>query len=181
MLGTFHQSFKPWLGYNVNFGYTRLSENYSHGEAFVPASGSSAAPSSSFARIDWCKCYELTISSVFEGPKSRRFSTFGQFGGGGLFFVHRKANLVNDMPIHEQTRPAMLFGVGMNYKLTSHLIGALNIADFSIKVPISHFHPTTDSTSRCLGYSQSPTHLQSAWFIDLAEQRNQKPSIIPVE
>jgi hypothetical protein len=35
VLGTFHQSFKPWLGYIVNLGYSRFSENYSSGSEFI--------------------------------------------------------------------------------------------------------------------------------------------------
>jgi len=123
IFATFHQSFKPWLGYNVNFGYTRLSENYSSGSAFVPAPGSGPAPISSFAHGSiGASAYELTIAYLVNGPRSRRFSTFAQFGGGGLFFRPSESELpVSLEPVREQTRPAMLFGVGMDYRLTSHL------------------------------------------------------------
>jgi opacity protein-like surface antigen len=118
VLGTFHQSFKPWLGYNVNFGYTRFSENYSHGEEFTPNTTSALPANASFKQGSIrTSMYELTIAYRVEGPRTRRFSTFGQFGGGGLFF--NPAN--NPADPKEQTRPAMVFGVGMNYKLTSHL------------------------------------------------------------
>jgi hypothetical protein len=36
VLGTFHQSFRPWLGYGVNLGYSRFSENYAQGMEFIP-------------------------------------------------------------------------------------------------------------------------------------------------
>jgi opacity protein-like surface antigen len=118
VLGTLHESFKPWLGYNVNLGYTRFSENYSHGSAFVPPKGTTASPSSTFTQGSiGTNMYELTIAEVFEGPRSKRFNTFGQFGGGGLFFLPTDSA----SPASQQTRPAMIFGVGMNYKLTSHL------------------------------------------------------------
>jgi opacity protein-like surface antigen len=117
VLGTFHQSFKPWLGYNVNLGYTRFSENYSYGAAFVPAEALTFKPWSSFSQGSiGTNMYELTIAYVFEGPRNKRFSTFGQFGGGGLFFLPTQ----NSSPANQQTRPAMIFGVGMNYKLTQH-------------------------------------------------------------
>jgi opacity protein-like surface antigen len=113
-----HQSFKPWLGYNVNLGYTRFSENYSYGSAFVPAKSSTASPSSTFTRGSiGTSMYELTIAETFKGPSNKRFNTFGQFGGGGLFFLPTD----NKSPASQQTRPAMIFGVGMNYKLTNHL------------------------------------------------------------
>ncbi len=118
VLGTFHQSFKPWLGYNVNTGYTRFTDNYSYGSAFVPAKGSPFPASSTFTQgTIGTNMYELTIAEVFKGPRNNRFNTFGQFGGGGLFFLPTD----RASPASEQTRPAMIFGVGMNYKLTNHL------------------------------------------------------------
>jgi len=118
VLGTFHQSFKPWLGYNVNVGYTRFAESYSYGAAFIPSQSSTFKPFASFSQgsIE-TNMYELTIASVVAGPRNRRFSTFGQFGGGGLFFIPTQSH----SPASQQTRPAMVFGAGMNYKLTSHI------------------------------------------------------------
>jgi opacity protein-like surface antigen len=118
VLGTLHQSFKPWLGYNVNLGYTRFSENYSYGSAFVPARNSTLSPSSAFTQGSiGTSMYELTIAETFKGPSSKQFNTFGQFGGGGLFLLPA----ANNFSARQQTRPAMIFGVGMNYKLTNHL------------------------------------------------------------
>jgi opacity protein-like surface antigen len=118
VLGTFHQSFRPWLGYNVNVGYTGFSEEYSHDSVFIPATGSTVPPTSASAQGSiGTSAYELTIAETFEGPRSKRFNTFGQFGGGGLFFLPTAG-----VPsAKNETRPAMMFGVGMNYKLTSHL------------------------------------------------------------
>ena len=118
VFGTFHQQFKPLLGYNVNFGYTRFSEDYSHGQQYVPSATSTFAASSSFTQGTIpTNMYDLTIAYVFNGPRTKRFNTFGQFGGGGLFFLPEQ----NTVGAKNQTRPAMVFGVGMNYKLTSHL------------------------------------------------------------
>ncbi len=118
VLGTLHQSFRPWLGYNVNLGYTRFSENYSYGSALVPSNNSTVLPSASFSQgTIGTNMYELTIAYVVDGPRNKRFSTFGQFGGGGLFFLPTQSN----SPASQQTRPTMVFGVGMNYKLTNHL------------------------------------------------------------
>jgi opacity protein-like surface antigen len=118
VLGTLHQSFRPWLGYNVNLGYTRFSENYSFGSAIVPSNNSTVSPSSSFSQGTIAtNMYELTIAYVVNGPRNNRFSTFGQFGGGGLFFLPMESS----SPATQQTRPAMVFGVGMNYKLTNFL------------------------------------------------------------
>lgn len=117
VLGTFHQSFRPWLGYNVNLGYSRFSENYSQGSAYVPLKDSPLPARYSFLRGSiGTNLYELTIAYVFEGPRTRRFNTFGQFGGGGLFFLPT----LNPSPANKQIRPAMVFGVGMNYRISKH-------------------------------------------------------------
>jgi len=115
---TFHQSFKPWLGYNVNFGYSRFSENYSNGDSFVPSKTSTKPAFSNFSQGSIrTNMLDLTIAYLFRGPSNKKFSTFGQFGGGGLFFLPAQSAT----PATQQTRPAMVFGVGMNYKLTNRL------------------------------------------------------------
>jgi opacity protein-like surface antigen len=53
---------------------------------------------------------------VAQGPRTRHLTTYAQFGGGGLFFVpstHSEA-------YNSQVRPTMVFGIGMNYRLTDH-------------------------------------------------------------
>jgi opacity protein-like surface antigen len=123
VFATFHQSFKPWLGYNVNFGYSRFSENYSYGQAYLPSSTSTQPAYSNFAQGSIpTNMLDLTIAYVFRGPSNKKFSTFGQFGGGGLFFLPTVSTDSHDLnPVRQQTRPATIFGVGMNYKLTNRL------------------------------------------------------------
>lgn len=120
---TFHQSFKPWLGYNVNFGYSRFSENYSEGQSWVPSKTSPQPAYSNFAQVSIpTNVLDLTIAYLFHGPSGKKFSTFGQFGGGGLFFLPTESSVAQfSTPVRQQTRPAMIFGVGMNYKLTKRL------------------------------------------------------------
>jgi opacity protein-like surface antigen len=117
VLGTFHQSFKPWLGYNVNLGYSRFSENYSRGEAFVPNKGTTASPFSEFSQgsID-TNLYETTVAYAVRGPKIARLSTFAQIGGGGVWFLPTQ----NPSAYREQVRLTMVFGGGFNYKLSDH-------------------------------------------------------------
>lgn len=117
VLGTFHQSFRPWLGYNVNLGYSRFSENYSDGVGYNPTD-TGAYPNGSFYHASIrTNMYELTGAYVVEGPRAKRLSTFGQLGGGALFFLPTK----DPSPASVQIRPAMVFGGGINYKLSSHL------------------------------------------------------------
>lgn len=115
VLGTIHQSFSRLLGYDVNLGYTRFSEDYSRGNAYVPLPTSPYAPYAGFTRGSiGTNMYELTIAEIFDGPRTKRFTTFGEFGGGGLFFLPIRP----PSPIGMQIRPAMMYGVGMNYTLS---------------------------------------------------------------
>jgi opacity protein-like surface antigen len=117
VLGVFHQQFKPWLGYNVNLGYTRSTVNYSYESSFTPTS--SALPTSTSLQHGsiGTNVYEVSVASVIQGPHTKRFSTFTQVGGGGLFFLPTQ----RPASTSQQTRPALVFGAGMNYKLTDHL------------------------------------------------------------
>lgn len=137
VFATFHQSFKPWLGYNVNFGYSRFSENYSYGQQFIPSATPSQPAYSNYAQGSIpTNMLDLTIAYLFRGPGGRKLSTFGQFGGGGLFFLPTVTTDSHDLnPVRDQTRPAMIFGVGMNYKLTSLLDLRAEYRGFFYKCP----------------------------------------------
>lgn len=116
-LFTFHGAMKPYLGYNVNFSYTRFTQTDSEGSGYVPGQGTEIPPgggSFSAGGLD-THMYELTLAYAFYGPRSKRFRTFGQLGGGGLFFEPIKTSFA-----HEETRPAMVFGVGGEYDVSRH-------------------------------------------------------------
>lgn len=120
VLGTFHQSFAPWLGYNVNLGYSRLNENYSEGAVYIPAE---TAPPGSHQTDHFLhgsietNMYELTAAYAVQGPRSNRFSTLAQLGGGTLAFLPTQ----DPSPYAVQFRATMVFGAGINYKLSDHL------------------------------------------------------------
>jgi opacity protein-like surface antigen len=116
-LFTFHGAVKPYLGYNVNFGYTRFTQTDSEGSGYVPGQGTTIPPgggSYSAGALD-THMYELTLAYGFYGPRFKRFRTFGQIGGGGLFFEPINANFA-----HPETRPAMVFGAGAEYDVSRH-------------------------------------------------------------
>jgi opacity protein-like surface antigen len=116
-LFTFHGAMKPYLGYNVNFSYTRFTQTDSEGWGNVPGQGTTVPPSGgsfSAGALD-THMYEFTLAYAFYGPRSKRFRTFGQLGGGGLFFEP-----INAIFAHQETRPAMVFGVGAEYDVSRH-------------------------------------------------------------
>jgi opacity protein-like surface antigen len=116
-LFTFHGSMKPYLGYNVNFSYTRFAQTDSEGSGYVPGQGTNpplGGGSFSAGALD-THMYELTLAYAFYGPRSKRFRTFGQLGGGGLFFEP-----INTSFAHQETRPTMVFGMGGEYDVSRH-------------------------------------------------------------
>src|SRR5438045_5271708 len=77
-LVTFHRAYKPYLGYNLNFGYTRFTQINSVGQRFTPAPGSSVMPSARFSGVFLdTRMYEITAAYAFYGPRSRQFRSFG--------------------------------------------------------------------------------------------------------
>ena len=116
-LVTFHGSMQPYLGYNVVFSYTRFTQTDSEGGGFTPTPGTNPRPGSGsfYAGALDTHMYELTLAYAFYGPRTKRFRTFGQIGGGGLFF-----ELINASLAHQETRPAMVFGVGAEYDVSRH-------------------------------------------------------------
>ncbi len=119
VLGTLHQAIYPWLGYNLNLGYSRFAERYSSGFASIPT-GVQVPPSYPVYGFSQgsiqTNMYELTVAYSIQGPKTNRWSTSAQLGGGGLFFLPTH----DPSPYAVQIRPTMVFGVGINYRLSEH-------------------------------------------------------------
>jgi hypothetical protein len=119
VLGTFHQSFRPWLGYIVNMGYTRLNENYSSGAQYIAKpTNPPQYPSYSYFSGGSIgeNVYEFTGSYFLQGPRAKHIHTFFQLGGGVLTFLPTQ----DPSPYWVLFRPVLVFGTGMNYRLSEH-------------------------------------------------------------
>jgi opacity protein-like surface antigen len=117
VLGTLHQSFRPWLGYSVNLGYTRVSEKFSYGgEATASPQQPGYICCVFFHDSAGFNMYELTAAPSVHGPRTTRMDTFAQLGGGVLSFLPT----MNPSPSRVMFRPAGLFGAGLDYKLSPH-------------------------------------------------------------
>jgi opacity protein-like surface antigen len=140
VLATMHQSFTPVFGYVVSLGYSRFSENYSKGLAFTPAS-STTLPDATFSRgsIE-TNMYEVSVAYAIQGPRINRFSTFTQLGGGGLFFLP----IQNQSQLREQTRPAIVFGAGVNYLLSDHISMRVEYRGLFYKNPDFAYYSNTE-------------------------------------
>ncbi|MBW4037760.1 MAG: hypothetical protein HIU91_02600 [Acidobacteria bacterium] len=119
-LGTFRQTFSTWLGYSVNLGYTRVSEQYRNPGAYYTYSTDGLFTVQS-------NMYESTIAYVAHTPINKRFSLFGDIGPGLLTFlpVHRGATAIDYTPYHlamgvpgVQFRPAGVAGSGFDLTLS---------------------------------------------------------------
>lgn len=170
VLGTFHQSFSRWLGYDVNLGYGRFTENYSLGDGFARNKPPTVQVPSSFSQGSvGTNMYETTIAYVVQGPTARKFDTFAQLGGGGLWFLPNTGLSA----YNEQVRPAMLFGVGMNYRLSEHFgIRAeyrglfYKNPDFAYSMslaPISKLFTVTSQPTVSVVYNFHREHKKAIW------------------
>jgi hypothetical protein len=104
LLATVRQSFHPWLGYEVNYGYTRFSERYST----VP-----------FAVQN--NLHEVSGAYLLQGPTIPflGLQPFGAVGVGALIFL---PTTTGGQKYNQQTRVPLLYELGVNYPiLTSHL------------------------------------------------------------
>ena len=130
VLGTFHQQFNRWLGYNVNVGYSRFTENYSDSYTYTSTTPQYSESDVSHTSIG-TNMYELSAASVVQGPRTKRFSTFFQTGAAILSFLPTE----DPSPGSAQFRPALLFGVGFNYRLSEHFWSSSRVSRAILQKP----------------------------------------------
>lgn len=86
VLGSFHQQFRPLLGYDFNVGYTRLAENYEGNSSGVVSPNGVTSGTYSRGSIG-SNVYELSAAYVARAPDvAKRLQPFAQGGGGVLIF-----------------------------------------------------------------------------------------------
>jgi opacity protein-like surface antigen len=128
-LATFRQSFHPWLGYEVNYSYTRFTERYST----IP-----------FGVQD--NVNEVTGAYLVQGPSFLGLQPFGAIGFGALIFL---PTTVGGQKYNQQTRIPLLYEVGVNYPLiTSHFGLRLQYRGLSYKTPDFNATLLTTGTRR---------------------------------
>jgi hypothetical protein len=82
VLGTFRQQFRPWLGYSVNMGYTRLTERFTqYSNISNPYSEDSYD-----VKVN-TDMYELSLSYTASKQLTPRMSGFAEAGAGALAFL----------------------------------------------------------------------------------------------
>jgi hypothetical protein len=137
-LGTFRQTFSPWLGYSVNLGYSRVAEHY-------PGAG---------ANIN-SNMYESSIAYVAHTPVNKRFSLFGDAGPGLLTFLPFPGSPHTIQSVASvQVRPVGVFGSGVDV----HLGRQFDLrAEYRGLLYSNPDFRTGDSLSKLITVSSEPT------------------------
>lgn len=82
VLGTFRQQFRPWFGYSVNMGYTRLTERFTqYSNISYPYSDTNYD-----VKVN-TNVYELSLSYTASRQLTPRMSGFVEAGAGALAFL----------------------------------------------------------------------------------------------
>jgi hypothetical protein len=130
-LATFRQSFHPWLGYEVNYSYTRFTERYS------------TIPFGVQNNVN-----EVSGAYLVQGPTLPflGIQPFGAIGFGALIFL---PTTVGGQKYPQQNRIPLLYEVGINYPLiTSHFGLRLQYRGLSYKTPDFNATLLTTGTRR---------------------------------
>jgi opacity protein-like surface antigen len=116
-LVTLHKTFRPYLGYNLNFSYTQFTQTNSLGQGFTPTPGAPTGSPGSFAGsyLDR-RMYEMTAAYAVAGPRSKRIRSFAQLGAGALVFDPTSSPLAHEL----KSCATIVFGAGGEYDVSRH-------------------------------------------------------------
>ena|ERR1700760_2403339 len=133
VLATGRQSLHFWLGWELNYGYTRYAERFKAATYGVQVQEN---------------MHEVTGAYLVQGPSIPilGLQPFGAVGVGALVFL---PTTVGGQRYNQQTRVPILYEVGFNYPiLTSHLGLRVQYRGLSYKTPDYNAEQTTTNTRR---------------------------------
>ena len=109
VFATFRQSYRPLLGYSVNFGYSRTTDRSS----YSPRGGTSGYNSQTNLQVHM---FEISLSYIARQRFAKRLSLFEELGAGTVVFA--TINTGEDLPARSNTfLPAGIGGIGFDYRL----------------------------------------------------------------
>ena len=120
VLGSLRQSFHPWLGYSVNLGYTRTTQEDTGAASF--SNGTRLAIPSNV--------YEVSVAYLAEKHFTPRLTGFASVGGGVLAFLPVQSGPLVATPVPAsiqgearsyQSRPLGVGGAGFDFALGGRL------------------------------------------------------------
>jgi hypothetical protein len=103
-LASFRQPYRPWAGYEVNYGFTRFSESYNKGQ---------------IARVQ-DDVNEFTAAYLLQSPVVHDVQPFFAIGGGVMVFAPTPSGGGGRSP---QLLPTFLYALGLNVPLLSDRLG----------------------------------------------------------
>ena len=110
VFATFRQTYKPALGYSVNFGYSRTTDRYS----YSPRGGTSGYNSQTNLQVNM---FEVSLSYIARQHLAKHLSMFEEVGAGTLAFA--SINTGDDLPARSNRfLPAGIGGIGVDYHLS---------------------------------------------------------------
>jgi hypothetical protein len=111
VLFSFRQSFRPWVGYSLNFGYTKASEHNTNGagQGLVGTYANFYVPNN---------VYELSVSHLAQKHLTQRLTGFTEEGAGFLAYQPTQSGAAGTNPtgaLGTSFRPLIVFGAGADY------------------------------------------------------------------
>jgi hypothetical protein len=168
-LGTFRQSFTPWLGYSVNMGFTRTTLHYTNGASY----GSAGTAANYYTPADQ---YELSLSYVAQKHITPRLTGFFDLGAGMQSFLpeNRGAKPLGT-PLYETPpvtfRPLGVGGLGVDY----HFSPALALrAEY--RGLLSKYPDFAGVGPRLISVSSQPTVSVTYTFGAKKKEKNKRPA-----
>jgi hypothetical protein len=125
-LGSFSQSYRPWLGYEVNIGYTKFYEAYNKGVVKVEDNVT-----------------DLSFSYLLQSPLIYGFRPYVTIGGGIIVFSPISGTLTDvtgTLPskLPSQLLPEFTYGLGINYPLFTRFGVSGGLRGLKYKTPDFH-------------------------------------------
>jgi hypothetical protein len=124
-LVSFRQPYRPWLGYEVNFGYTKFYEAYNKGEVKLESTVT-----------------DVSFAYLLQSPTVYGVQPFLTLGGGIIVFSPIAGTLTSTVPIPTtlptQLLPEFTYGLGLNYPIFGHFGVRGQLRGLKYKTPDFH-------------------------------------------
>ncbi len=135
VLASFHQQFRPWLGYRIIATHSEPTFLYGYQ---VPTPYANAPVTTTAGNTVYEHVYEVAGTYVVKGPRYRRISTSAEAGIGLLAFLPPGTNIGNP-PLLNAYRPEAVVGISGELALTQHLALHAGYRALLYKAPTSYY------------------------------------------
>lgn len=100
---SYRYTYKPWLGYEANYGYTRYTDTYFYGVTRIPHN-----------------THEFSVAYLLQGPKLSGFTPFLTLGGGALVFAPTGSASGS---YSVDTKKLFVYGIGLQHAILNDRLG----------------------------------------------------------